>query len=296
MVRVTDGTAADSDDRSPSPQTPAPDSPVLNLPGSAAVTVLVGVALAWTARSGATPLLIAVAVVQALLAFTWVLGMQIPGRVGALLLAGLAAAGSDVAVSLWPHSRLGALLAVFALAVPLMFVHQLFRGPDRAGVVESLGGTAVLILAEVGLAALLQLRHEFAGPTLGTDVVFATVVAAAAALLAGQCIDMVLAAPRFDAAVPRGLLGVVLSTGVGAAVADLVLRSASHFGNGRAAFVGAAVGALVGLLAVGTAFAEHDRPLPDGGFGRRSRPVLGVLVPVALVCPVALLLCLVIRS
>ena len=49
------------------------------------------------------------------------------------MIAGLAAAASDVAVSVWPHGRLGTLLPVFGLAVPAMFVHQLARGAAGCG-------------------------------------------------------------------------------------------------------------------------------------------------------------------
>ncbi len=130
------------------------------------------------ANIGAVQLLVAIAAVQALLAFGWCTGL--PSRDGSehSILAGLAAAGADVAVSVWPHGRLGTLVGVFGLAVPLMIVHQLLRGAARVRVIESLGATAVLVLAEIALPALLQLRHEFPSGDTAARVVFACVLAA----------------------------------------------------------------------------------------------------------------------
>ncbi len=262
-----------------------------NFGGSAAVAVLVGAVLAWAARTGAVQLLVTVAAVQALLAVAWTQVVRVPGRGGALVVAALAAGGVDVTTSVWPHSRLAAMLVVTALAVPVMFVHQLSRGAARVRVGASLGGIAVLVVAEASLPALLQLRHEFPPGVLGGDAAFAVVAAAASALAAGFFADLVAAVPRFDDDVPRGLFGVLVSTVVAAAVGHLVLRDSTEFTGGRGLFVGAAIGVLVGLLAVALGFVEHVTPLAEAGFARRVRPALTVLVVLALVAPVGLLLC-----
>ena len=267
------------------------DAERYNFTGSAAVAVLLGAILAWAARTGAVQLLVAVAVVQTLLAFTWMQVVRVPGRVGGLVVAALAAGGVDVATSLWPHSRLAAMLVVMALAVPVMFVHQLLRGAARVRVGASLGGIALLVIAEASLPALLQLRHEFPPGVLGGDAAFAVIVASACALAAGFFADMVVAVPRFDDEVPRGLFGVLVSTVVAAAVAHLVLRNSTDFASGRGLFVGAAIGVLAGLLAVALAFIEHVTPLAEDGFARRARPALTVLFVLALLAPVGLLLC-----
>jgi hypothetical protein len=232
--------------------------------------------LAVTARVGATALLVATAAAQALLGFAWSYGTRLPGRRGALVIAALAAAGSDVCVSVWPASRLGTELIVFALAVPVMFVHQLTRGAARTRIVESLGSIAVLVLAETALPALLQLRHEF-GRDLGGQVVSGVVVVAAGALVIGCLVDLVYPAPRFDPAVLQSN--------------DLV-----ELHGGRGAFLGAALGALIGLFAVGIGFVEHSTPVPGSRVGQRMRPVLGALVPLAVLSPIAFLLCLAIRG
>jgi hypothetical protein len=266
------------------------------LTGSAALAVLFGAALGWTARSGAVQLLVAVAALQALLAFCWVYVLRVPGRHGAIVIAALSAGTVDVTTSLWPHSRLAAMLVVIGLAVPVMFVHQLLRGAARVRVGESFGAIALLVVAECGLAALLQLHHELPGGTLGTDATFGVVLAASGALLAGCFTDMVLPVPRFDSDVARGLPGVLVSAAVGAAVGHLTLHDSMAFAGGRAAFVGGAVGVLVALLAVAVTFVVYRTPLAEAGFARRSRPVLPVVMPIALVAPVAFLLCLAIRA
>ncbi|MDQ2750301.1 MAG: hypothetical protein M3Y44_12370 [Actinomycetota bacterium] len=267
----------------------------LNHLGSLVVTVLAGGLLVGAARTSAVALLVAVAVVQALLAVAWVLGTSLPGRKGALVIAALAAAGADVTVSLFPAGRLGTLLVVFALAVPVMFVHQLMRGAARTRMVDSLGAIALIVVAVAALPALLQLRHEFTGPTLGGRVVAGVVAAAAGALVVGHLVDLMLAAPRFDPSVARGLLAVVASTGLGGSIGHLMLRSDAEFLGGRGAFTGAALGALVAFFAVGVAFIERSSPVPLARWARRLRPVLSSLLPLSLLAPVAFVLCLAIR-
>ena len=264
--------------------------------GSIAVAVVVGLGVGLCARSSAVALLAAIGAVQALLAFAWVYGFDVPGRRGALVIAAMSSAAADTVASVWPHGRLGALLAVVGLAMPVLFVHQLSRGAVRLRVLASLGAAAMLVLAEVGLAALLQLRHEFVLAHSGGDVVFGVLLAGAGGLVVGLLIDMIVSTPRFDPEVPRGLLGLLGSTGLGGSVGYLTLRHSSEFTGGRGAYAGAALGALVGLFAVAVAFAEHEVPLAEGGFARRVRPVLGIVVPLAFLSPVAFLLCLAIRN
>jgi hypothetical protein len=297
MMPVTDLDAA-GDPPSPDDGPGRSDDVEFNHTGSLAVAVLAGLLLGFGARIGSTALLVATGVVQALLAFAWVFGTRLPGRKGALVLAGLAAAGSDVAVSVWPNGRLGTLLPVLGLAIPAMFIHQLSRGAARVRVVESLGGIALLVLAETALSALQQLRHEF-GHQSGGHVVSAVVAIAAAALVVGYLVDLISTAPRFDPDVPRGLLGVIASAGLGGSLGYLLLQSdgSSDFVGGRGAFIGASLGALVALFAVAVAFAEHNVPVPTGSaFAVRMRPVLGAVVPLSLLAPVAYLLCLAIRA
>lgn len=266
-----------------------------NLLGGAAAALVFGFGLAYSGHLSALALLVAVAVTQAAVAFAWVLGTSMPGRRGGILLAALAAGGADATASVWPHGRLGVLLAVLGLAVPVMFVHQLSRGAARVQLVSSLSAVAVLVLAEVSLAALLQLRHEFPDPELGGRVVATVVGAAAAALVVGALLDTVVAAPRFDPEVPRGLLGLVGSAAVGGCVGYLILQDETDFADGRGVFLGAAAGALAGLLAVAAAFVQHTTPAPGSAVARMLRPVFAALLPLCILAPAGFLLCLAIR-
>ncbi len=290
MARVTDVRPAAT------PGDLEPGAVIVNHPAALVSAALAGGLLVFGARTGPVPLLVAIAVVQAALSIAVFLGMALPGRIGALVICALAAAGADVAVSLWPHGRLGVLLAVLALALPAMFVHQLVRGAARYRIVDSIGATGLLLVAVVGLAALVQLRHEFASPGAGAKIVAGVVAASAGALVIGHCVDLLLAAPRFDPAVARGLLAVVASAGLGGSIGHLLLGSLAQFAGGRGAFTGAALGALVAFLAVGAAYLEAAEGLPQSGVSRLARPVVSALLPLAVLAPVAFLLCLAIRA
>jgi hypothetical protein len=257
-------------------------------------TLIVGAVLFSAARAGAAEMLGAVAVAQGLLAFGMVFGLPVPGWFGALAIAALAAGAADVAVSVWPHGRLGTLLAVAGLAVPVMFVHQLWRGAARVRLLQSLGLIALLVLAEVALPALVQLRHEF--PEIGATHVASGVVAiATAALVAGHLVDLIVAAPRLDPDVARGLLAVLASAIVGGGTGHLTLGDSLQFPDGRGLYVGAALGALLGLLAIAVAYLEAAAP--DTGAGdRRIRSALVVLLSLAFMAPVAFLLCAAIHA
>jgi hypothetical protein len=115
------------------------------------------------------------------------------------------------------------------------------------------------------------------------------------ALVVGCLVDLLFPAPRFDPTVPRGLLALIASAGLGCSLGYLMLRHQAEFVTGRAAFVGAALGALAGLLAVAGAFVVHAAPTP-AALGRRVRPMLAGVLPIAVLAPVAFLLCLAIRS
>lgn len=260
------------------------------------VVGVVGAGLSLTAWRSAVALLVAVAVTQVVVAFAFTVVTGLPGRTGALVIAGLAAAAADVAVSVWPHGRLGVLVPVFGLAVPAMFAHQLARGAARVRIVASLAGTAMLVVLMTALPALIQLRHEFVPASTGGALVAGVVGAAAGALVVGYFVDMVMPAPRFDAAVPRGLLAVVASGGLGGSIGHLAMSQGTQFDSSRATFAGAAVGALAGFFAVAAAFVHHSAASGTGTAARVARPVHGALLPVVLVAPVAFLLCLAIRS
>ncbi len=257
---------------------------------AAAIAVVVAGGLAVCANAGPGLLVLGVAIVQGIVIVAWVIGTDMPGRIGALVIATLAAIASDAAVSAWPHSQLGPLIGVLGLAVPAMFVHQLARGVVRSRVVESLSSVAVVVVATVALSALIQLRHETDGRVTSTAI-----AAGGAALAAGLLVDSVLPIMRFDPQVPRSLGGVVVSLVVGSVVGFIRLHGTVEFSTGRAVLLGAAIGVIAGLLGVGFSYVTHT--LPTSAIAARVlRPVLVAVLPIAVLAPVAYVLCLAVQA
>jgi len=225
----------------------------------AVLSGLLGAILAAGAHFGPTPLLVAVAIVQAVLIPCWVFGTGLPGRIGALLLGTLAAAGADAATVHWHESGYSPVLGVLGVAIPLMFVHQLTRGVVRTRVVESMAAIAVLVIGVVALAGLLVLRRQGSGET----ITVALLAAVAVGLVVDHLTDAVLPAPRFDPAMDRGLPGVLAGVVAGGLMGLLLLRQDIDFAGGRGPFLGAAVAAVACLLSIGASFAE-SRQQPSG--------------------------------
>jgi hypothetical protein len=269
-----------------------PTPPAIDHASGATVAILAGALLAVCAHLGALALLVGVAVVQAALTGAWIIATGLPGRIGAAILAAMAAAASDTVASVWPHGQLGTLLPVLGLVMPVAFVHQLTRGVVRNRVVESLSDITVLIVAVVSVAALVQLRHEL----LPERTAFTVVLITAAAIVAGHFTDLVVSVPRFDPAVRRGLPAVVVGGAVAALIAQLELGGQLEFTSGRALFLGAAVGVVASLFAVGAGFIQAATSLPTSARAIRLRPLFGSLLPLALTAPVAYLLCLAIHA
>ncbi|MEP6598657.1 MAG: hypothetical protein ABJB98_04325 [Actinomycetota bacterium] len=257
----------------------------------AAIVLVVGGGLAILPDHGTAALLAGVAVTQAVLVVSWVFGTAMPGRLGGIVLGGLTAAGADVAVSRFPGGQLGTLLAVAGLALPAMFVHQLTRGVVRTRVFESLSDIALMLVCVLALSAFIQLRHETGGVAMSSAVLAAITVA----LVVGHLVDLGWSMPRFDPAVPRGLVAVLVATAAAGAVGYLRLQGTVEFTSSRGALVGTAVGAAASLFAVGAAFIDQATAESPGRVAA-LRPVFGAVIPLALSAPVAYLLCLAIRG
>lgn len=289
MAVVTDGAVL------PTAETAPTSAPAVHYGELATALIAVG-GLAGAARYGSVALLVAVAVVQALLIASWFVAVAGSGRVGGAVVAVAASAGADFAVTHWPHGRLGTLLPVLALAVPVLFVHQLARGAARVRLIESLSSVSLLALAVIALPALVQLRHEFRPDDLGGHVAGGVVAAIAGALVAGYLVDMLITSPRFDPDVARGLPALVVAAVVGAGIGHVVLRQDAAFASGRAAFVGAGCGVVAALISVAASFAVSGAELSRGRWAERLRPVFAVCLVPAVIAPGAFLLCLAIRT
>ncbi len=217
----------------------------------AVLTLVAGGLLLAGSYLGTVGMIVAVAVVQAALVVSWVLGSGLPGRIGGIVLGVMAAAATDVAVTRYHESGYQPVLAVLGVAIPLMFVHQLTRGVVRSRVVESLADITLLVLAVTAIGGLILLRYQ----GNGDRTVLAVVGAMTAGLVVGHLADMVIPAPRFDESIDRGLPGVVLGIVAGGAVGTITLREIIDFTGGRGLFVGAAVAAVACLLSIGATFA-----------------------------------------
>jgi hypothetical protein len=279
-----------------SPVTPAPQ-PSAAAAGTvqiqlAVLTALAGGILAAGSYLGSVALLVAVCAIQLVLTLSWLFGTAVPGRIGGLVLAVLAAAGADAALTHWPDSGYSPVLGVVGLLVPLLFAHQLSRGVVRTRVLESLADITVLLVAVVALAGLIVLRRQGNGDILTPAVLGAMT----AGLVAAHFTDAVLPAPRFDPEVDRGLPAVVVGVLVGGAVGTLGLHRVIDLAGGRAAFVGASVAAVACLVSIGAAFSGvHTSVAPAGtaapaGPAVRLRPVAAVLMTLALSTPAAYVL------
>lgn len=249
--------------------------------------VLAGMLAAGT-YLGSIGLLVAVAVVQAILIPSWVLGGALPGRIGAIVLGVLAAAGADVTTMHWHDSGYAPVLGVLGLAIPLMFAHQLTRGVVRSRVVESMAGITLLVVAVVALSGLIVLRYQGNGQT----ITLALIGALGTGLVVDHLADTALPAPRFDPGIDRGLPGLLAGMIVGGAVGLLVLRNDIDFTGGRGVFIGAAIAAVACLLSIAASFAESrgmatvagDRPAVSVR-AAKLRPVAAVALTIALTAP-----------
>lgn len=235
---------------------------------AATLALLFGAILWAGAASGTVGLAVAVAVAQAALAVSWVLATSLPGRVGAVVIGLAAAAASDATVLRWYEHGYESALSVLGLALPVMFCHQLMRGVVRNRVVESLSGLAILLLGICSASGLLLLIRQGEG----RHQVMGVVAAICAAVLVSCVIDAVLARPRFDPTVNRGLLGLIAGVLAGAAAGYLPLRTVADLTGQRALAAAALTAAVACLLSVGASFTAA---------GAARVPKLWIVLPVA---------------
>lgn len=230
---------------------------------TAIVAALAGLGLWMAARSSTGTLVVGVAITQGLLILAWIVGLRVPGKWGGLAVAVVAAVASDVLAVQFPADQLGVLVPPLGLLVLAIFVVQLLRGVVRVRVVESVSDVAVLGIAVVALASLIVLQHRILDPSTASPTAAVPVVLVIGAALAlGALGDLLAPVPRFDPSVERGLFGVLLAGAAGGVAGWAVLHDAFGFGPQRGAFLGAALGVVVGLIAVGSSFIRHEVSVP----------------------------------
>jgi hypothetical protein len=304
----------------PTGEAPAGQRWWLGHPASLLIAAVTGGLLAYAVHAGPRAALIGVAIAQAVLILSWVARRGPGGRVGVLALGAASAAAADSVVSHW-RSDVGALAAVLGLAPAALFAYQLVRGRHRRQVIASLSDSALLIVALVAFATLIELRHQVDGPSMTVAVLLGV----SAALVAGHLIDWLWDPLRFDPAVSRGLPAVIGSVIAGAAVTMVRLHNSVEFNGQRALLLGAALAAVTALFAVGAAFlepglepglqpgvepgvesggstessatAEPIEPArPRGRIEPTAQLALSTLFVFALMSPLAYLLCLALRG
>jgi hypothetical protein len=253
------------------------------------LSLLVGGLLVGGSFLGNPGLLIAVAIVQAGLVAGWVLGTDLPGRGGALVIGIVGSIAVDIAIMRWPERGYAPVLGILGVAVSAMFIHQLVRGVVRNRVVESLADITFLLIAVTAITGFLLLRHQGDGHVTAS----ATMASIAAALAASHFTDAAIPLLRFDPVVDRGLPAVLVGTAVGALIGMLWLGQLTDFANGRGAPVGAGVAVVACLVSIGASFAGHHTASRSRANSTRTKnllPVAAVLMTVAFSAPAAYVL------
>jgi hypothetical protein len=214
------------------------------------------------------------------------------------------ATAADVVVMVWPHGQLGSLVGVLAFVQIAAFLHQLLRGVARSEIVTSLGRTELMLIAVIAFSALVALRNSNDGRALTVAVL----LAAAGALVEGHLVDLAWIGPRFDSEVRRGILAAVVSVLVSGAITYAWLDHEQVLDHQHALILGISVGVIASLFALCAAFvlanlAESGEAVSGeavsgeavsgeavyGGV-QWTRPFVAVLLPLALLAPIAYLL------
>jgi hypothetical protein len=243
---------------------------------------LLGGGLAIAARHPAAVVSV-LAVAQVLGIVAVFLGTRLSGRPGALVLSAAAAAGADFVFLHWTHDALGPLLPVLAVAVPALFAHQLVRGTRRVQLVESLSGSAALILAVAALSCWLQLNSEPAGAQL----LRGSAAALGGALVAQALADALQVGPRLEQGIDATALGLLAGLVVGTAAGAPALRHGTGVGLVPALGVAVALALLAVLCQLACALALHGTRT-----GWVALPVLRIGAVFAAAAPIAYVLCM----
>jgi hypothetical protein len=234
--------------------------------------------------------LAAVIVLQLGLVLAWVLVTGIQGFAGSLAVGAAAAVAADLVLALPARPAMGGLLTVFGVGFLAAVLQQMFRRP-RNDLVFSLGGTALLLAVTGALATLLLLGRTDAGH--GRALV--ALLAVGAALVVGHLVDLVLPRPQLAEGVPCGLLALVLSVAVGAAVTFLGRDVSGTVDPLAAVIYGAALGGVAGLVSLAASYVVVEADAAEPRDGDQRPPVWALaliqgVLPLAACGPVALAL------
>jgi len=247
----------------------------------ALLVTVTSAALMGLAYAGELPLTIGVGVVQLLLVLAFLALVDAPAALGIFLIGTAAAVGADVVVSVG-DGEVGDLAGVTALALVAGLLHQLVRR-NRSRVTESLADTMVVVVLVTAAACLPAVLHRVDGEA----IVRTGLLAASAAIVVGRLTDLVLHRLAVMPDATRGWPGLLLSLGIGVAVA--VPEAGDHLAHRDAMLLGLACAAtaVVADLFVDLAANEVVGTQAEERRGQSLRP-LTALLPFALVGPVLL--------
>ncbi|SOC49258.1 hypothetical protein SAMN05660748_1977 [Blastococcus aggregatus] len=261
-----------------------------HLPAAACAALAVALLVGLPEVLGQTGRLAAVLVLQLGLVLCWVLVTGVQGFAGSLAVGAGAAVAADLALVLPEDPELGDLLAVIGIGFLAVVVQQMLRRP-RHELVASLSGAVLMMVAVASLAALLLLGSTDAG----SERARVALLAMGAALVVGHLVDAGLPRPQLADGVPRGLLGVVLAVGAGAAAAVLAAGTGDALDAERSLVHGVVIGGVAALAALVASYLVVE-VTPGGALDDEQRfspwtlAVVQVALPVAACAPVALAL------
>ena len=265
-----------------------------HLPAAACAALAVALLVGLPEVLGQTGRLAAVLVLQLGLVLCWVLVTGVQGFAGSLAVGAGAAVAADLALVLPEDPELGDLLAVIGIGFLAVVVQQMLRRP-RHELVASLSGAVLMMVAVASLAALLLLGSTDAG----SERARVALLAMGAALVVGHLVDAGLPRPQLADGVPRGLLGLVLAVGAGAAAAVLAAGTGDALDAERSLVHGVVIGGVAALTALVASYlvVEVTPEATPGGapddeqrFSPWTLAVVQVALPVAACAPVALAL------
>lgn len=181
--------------------------------------LVTGVALTGGSQLAAEPFTAVIVVVQLALVLAWYLQGASPNRSAIAGIAAVGALAADGLALLGPDRTIGSLAGIIAAVFGATIVVQMLRGAQRQHVTEAFGTMMFLAVTMVALASMISLRRHPDGDVL----LMAVLAAASAAMVVARLLDLVLARPAMHDSVPRGVLGLIAGSVVGAVAGAVMI-------------------------------------------------------------------------
>jgi hypothetical protein len=229
---------------------------------------------------------------QVFFVLAWTVASRPPSPWITAIIGLLTAAGSAIAINVPVQASLAPLGYVVAGAFIASILGQLALRGGRAGVMESLGVTMLVVVGVAAFAAFAVLSRQ----PLGDQVLLAGLAAVGIGLAVARLCDVIAPSPRIAAQVPRGSTGIIAGAMAGTAagaVAGLLVDGLSTFDGAIAGMAAVLVAVVVDL---GTGYAEAGRRLEgDAPFMWLARHMQGPLGAFAFAAPVSYVVGVILR-